>query len=185
MEASKTASKRLGALIVCFALAATERPAASGAALPVDLELVLAVDVSGSIDEEEARLQRQGYSAALTDGRLIRAIKSGFHRRIAVAYVEWAGAYYQQTVVDWTLVSDEKSARAFAAKLAAAPLTSVPWTSISGAIDYASKSFTGNGYEGAWRVISIAPAYSRWNPAPRVLSAIACHWREVLLDSRR
>lgn len=156
MGVSETASKRLGALILCFALAAAERPAASGAALPVDLELVLAVDVSGSIDEDEAKLQRQGYLAALVDARLMRAIRSGQYGRIAVAYVEWADAYYQRTVVDWTLIFDEKSARAFAARLAAAPLTSAPWTSISGAIDYGAKLFAGNGYEGIRRVIDIS-----------------------------
>ena len=69
----------------------------------VDLELVLAVDVSGSIDSQEANLQRQGYTAAVTNPRIISAIQSGATGRIALTYLEWADDY-QQTIVDWQLI---------------------------------------------------------------------------------
>lgn len=72
--------------------------------IPVDVELILTVDISYSMDEDEQRLQRAGYVDAITSQEVLRAIKSGRHGRIAVAYVEWAGATEQRTVVDWTVV---------------------------------------------------------------------------------
>src|SRR3546814_464505 len=108
---------------------------AQDAPVPVDLELVLAVDVSGSIDPEEARLQREGYFAALTDSDVIAAIRSGLLQRIAVTYVEWAGAGYQRTVIDWTVIGSDADAHAFAARIAAAPALTESLTSISGVID--------------------------------------------------
>jgi hypothetical protein len=124
--------------------------------LPVDLELVLAVDVSGSVDEVEARLQREGYIAALRHPRVIEAIRGGILGRIAVTYVEWAGVEFQRTLLDWTLIEDQESAAAFADALAEAPLTSERWTSISGAIDYAVPLFDGNGFKGLRRAIDIS-----------------------------
>ena len=118
--------------------------------LPVDLELVLAVDVSGSIDAEEARQQREGYVAAIADEAVVQAIQANFHRRIAVLYLEWASADYQRVVVDWTLIEDDGSAGEFAAALAAPPRTA-RWTSISAAIDAAVPLFEGNGYAGERR----------------------------------
>jgi hypothetical protein len=124
--------------------------------LPVDLELVLAVDVSGSVDEVEARLQREGYIAALRHPRVIEAIRGGILGRIAVTYVEWAGVEFQRTLLDWTLIEDQESAAAFADALAEAPLTSERWTSISGAIDYAVPLLDGNGFKGLRRAIDIS-----------------------------
>jgi hypothetical protein len=124
--------------------------------LPVDLELVLAVDVSGSIDTEEARQQRQGYVAAIADEAVVQAIRANFHRRIAVAYLEWASADYQRVVIDWTLIEDRKSAEAFATRLVAAPPRSARWTSISAAIDWAVPMFDGNGYAGDRLVIDVS-----------------------------
>src|SRR5262245_1689330 len=80
------------------------RVAPASAQRPVDLALVLAVDVSRSIDADEAKLQREGYIAALTNPRVIQAIASGPLGAIAIAYVEWAGSDYQRTVVPWTVV---------------------------------------------------------------------------------
>ena len=80
----------------------------------VDLELVLAVDISDSIDLEEATLQRQGYVSALRHPDVIDAIRHGRLGRIAVTYIERAGEHHQRTVVDWTEIADEKSAAAFA-----------------------------------------------------------------------
>ena len=130
--------------------------AADAADLPVDLELVLAVDVSGSIDAEEARQQREGYVAAIADRAVIEAIGANFHRRIAVAYLEWASGDYQHVVVDWSLIEDAASAQAFAARLAASPRRCARWTSISAAIDAAVPLFDGNGYAGERRVIDVS-----------------------------
>lgn len=144
---------RLAVALIALALVTSLRPAA---AEKVDLELVLAVDVSGSIDEVEADLQRTGYEKALIDPAVIRAITSGKRRRIAVTYIEWAGAYYQRVVVDWTVVHDKASALAFVSKLKGEPVITAAWTSISGAIDYALKRFAANPYKGERRVLDIS-----------------------------
>jgi hypothetical protein len=128
----------------------------SAAAVPVDLELVLAVDVSRSVDPEEAKLQREGYLEALTHPRVLQAIRSGGLGKIAVTYVEWAGVDTQYTVVPWTLIEDDKSAAGFTARIAAAPYNARNWTSISGAIDYAVRLFEDNGFEGTRRVIDVS-----------------------------
>jgi hypothetical protein len=131
-------------------------PAPASAALPVDLELVLAVDVSGSIDEEEANLQRDGYVAAIADPRVVAAIRSGMLGRIAVTYFEWAGEGWQSPVIGWRLIRDAASARAFAAELTATPINVGPWTSIGSAVDYAVPLFAANDFEGTRRVIDIS-----------------------------
>jgi hypothetical protein len=123
---------------------------------PVDLELVLAVDISGSVDEVEALLQREGYMAALRHPQVIDAIEGGMFGRIAVTYVEWAGDHYQRTMLDWSLLEGADSAFAFADALAESPLATAHWTSLSGAIDYAVPLFDNNGFEGFRRVIDIS-----------------------------
>ena len=128
---------------------------AAGKEVPVDVELVFAVDVSGSIDMEEAQLQREGYLSAFTDPDVVRTIKSGFLGRIAASYVEWAGRY-QMIVADWTLIEDEASARAFARKIARAPIMTEMWMSISGAVNFAMPMFEKNGYSGTRRIIDIS-----------------------------
>jgi hypothetical protein len=147
----------LSARIVLFAgvIGAYGLPAAAQD-LEVDLELVLAVDVSGSVDELEAQLQREGYIAALRHPHVIEAIQGGMFRRIAVAYVEWAGDHYQRTMLDWTVIEDAAGAHGFADALAETPLTSAHWTSISGAIDYSAALFEGNGFQGFRRVIDVS-----------------------------
>ena len=109
---------RLAALSVRTALIAAllAAPCLPAAAedVPVDLELVLAVDISGSVDELEAQLQREGYVAALRHPHVIEAIQGGMFRRIALTYVEWAGDHYQRTMLDWTLIENAAAAHAFA-----------------------------------------------------------------------
>jgi hypothetical protein len=141
--------------LLIAALAIATRPA-TAQGLPVDLELVLAVDISGSVDEVEALLQREGYMAAFRHPEIIQAIQGGMFGQIAVVYVEWAGDYYQRTVLDWSLIDGEERALAFADALAETPLSTAHWTSLSGAIDYAVPLFEGNGFEGFRRVIDIS-----------------------------
>ncbi|MDF1584919.1 DUF1194 domain-containing protein [Marinimicrococcus flavescens] len=126
------------------------------AEIVVDVELVLAVDVSGSIDMEEARQQREGYIAAIRDAEVLAALGRTFTGRIAVAYVEWAGAEQQRLLVPWMLVEGRPSAEAFASALAEQPLARGRWTSISGAIDFAATLFDGNGYAGERLVIDVS-----------------------------
>ena len=136
-------------------LAGLAAPARAGE-VPVGLELVLAVDVSGSIDEAEAQLQRDGYLKAIAHPRVVAAIRSGILGRIAVTYIEWAGRGWQTKVLDWTLIGDANSARGFARALTRAPIDSGPWTSIGDAIDFAAPMFRANGFEGTRRVIDIS-----------------------------
>ena len=104
MVALRAAAAWLVALIVAA-------PAALGAER-VDLALVLAADVSRSVDAAKFRLQREGYVQAMTDPRVIEAIKSGPHGRIAVCFIEWSGVASQKLVMDWTLIADAEIGRA-------------------------------------------------------------------------
>lgn len=126
------------------------------APVSVDLELVLAVDVSGSVDEEEGRLQRMGYVNAFRSPSVLRAIQSGRHKRIAVTYMEWAGFDFQRVVVGWRKIHDGASAEAFAYLLSQAPIGVGPYTSISGAIDFALPLFENNGFTSERRAIDIS-----------------------------
>ncbi len=145
----------LTAFLLAAAVLTGILPATVRAAEPVDLELVLAVDVSRSIDEVEAQLQRQGYVEAFRNPRVIRAIGNGPLGQIAVTYVEWAAVDFQRHVIGWTVIKDAASARAFADRLEASPRQSWGWTSLSGAIDFSAALF-GQGFEGARQVIDIS-----------------------------
>ena len=123
---------------------------------PVDLELVLAIDTSGSVDEEEGRLQRKGYVDAFTAPEVLAAIRSGRHKRIAVTYFEWAGETFQNIVVPWTLIEGKASAAAFAAELEIQPVGVGPYTSLSDAITSAMPLFGNNGFEAPRQVIDIS-----------------------------
>jgi hypothetical protein len=122
------------------------RPAPVSAAEDVDLALVLAVDISTSMDGDEQQLQRDGYVAAFRHPDLLRAIASGAHGRIAVTYVEWAGRNIQYRLVPWTVVAGRDQAEAFAAALAAAPLRREAGTSISEGLLFAGTQFNSRVY---------------------------------------
>ncbi len=124
--------------------------------IEVDLELVLAVDVSGSMDDEEHAVQRAGYIAAIGHPDFVRAIRAGAYQRIALTYVEWAGSTLQTIVVPWRIIDSEASARAVADDLAARPITYIRGTSISGALVYSTALFDNNGYEGFRKVIDVS-----------------------------
>ena len=125
-------------------------------AIEVDLELVLALDVSRSMDNEELELQRQGYAAAFVHPAVINALRSGPLGRIAISVFEWAGEGYQQIIVPWTIVSDEDSAENVAAMILASPKFAYNFTSISGAIDFGRALFRNNAIEGTRRVMDIS-----------------------------
>lgn len=146
--------KRRSALVGSLAAMATAT--AARAETPVDLQLVLAVDVSRSIDDVEAELQRRGYVEALTNDRVIDAILSGEHRRIALCYTEWAGTHYQIVVIDWSVIDSAAGARRFADKLAEAPRESQSWTAIGAALVHAGQRFEGSGFVSRRRVIDIS-----------------------------
>jgi hypothetical protein len=134
----------------------------------VDLQLVLAVDTSGSVDQTRFELQMQGYAAAFRDRQVLDAINSGRSRAISVTMVQWTGPALQVQVVPWTRIGDENSAAALADAIAAAPRRLFGGgTSISGAIDYAMTLWRTSPYQGARRVIDVSGdgANNRGRPA--------------------
>jgi hypothetical protein len=147
-----TAFRRFG-VALAIAFSATSAMAADA---PVDLELVLAVDVSRSMDMDEQNLQRDGYVAAFRHRNVIDAIASGPRGRIAVSYVEWAGPSFHTTLVPWTIIDGEAAARAFADRLAAAPISREHGTSISNGLIYVAPTFENNGLSGDRRVIDVS-----------------------------
>jgi hypothetical protein len=154
---------RRGFLISAFAflsimlIAVATRPGkARDGDKEVDVELVLAVDISYSMDLEEQRLQRDGYIKALTSPDVLNAIRNGPNGKIAVTYFEWAGANTQRIVVPWQVIDGPETADAFVAKLAAAPISRWYRTSVSGAILFGQELFEGNGYHAPRRVLDIS-----------------------------
>ena len=147
----------MGKLIAALIGAIVLMTAPSGVrAEDVDLALVLAVDVSGSVDEEEYRLQRQGYADAFRHPAVVSAIQSTGSGRIAVTYVQWGGAGYQRISVPWTIIADAASAAGFAERIEAAPRSPIRGTSISGAIDFSTLQLTLNPHSAARRVIDVS-----------------------------
>jgi Protein of unknown function (DUF1194) len=123
---------------------------------PVDLLLVLAADVSRSVDHAKFQLQREGYAAAISDKRVLDAISSGRNRRIAICFVEWSGASAQQLVIDWTMIGDEASARKFGDQLLELRRSFAERTSISGGIDFSMAQCERSPYEGGRRAIDVS-----------------------------
>jgi len=107
------------------------------AAEPVDLLLVLASDVSRSVDSQKFQLQREGYAAALGNPRVIEAIQSGRRGRIGVMFLEWSGFGNQKVVIDWMLIDGPKAGQAFGDRLLESQRSFADRTSISGGIDAA------------------------------------------------
>jgi hypothetical protein len=137
--------------------AAQVRGKPSAAAITdVDVELVIAVDVSYSMDPDEQALQREGYITGLNSPEFLNALQQGAHGRIAVTYFEWAGAADQRTVVPWRLVDGPAAAKAFTDAIAAAPYRRAYRTSISGALHFAEPLFETSGFRGLRRVIDVS-----------------------------
>lgn len=122
----------------------------------VDLELVLAVDVSLSMDLEEQRLQRDGYVEAFRDPEVIKSIASGPSGRIAVTYVEWAGPGNHIVVLPWTIVDSAASAQDFSRRLELAGISRARMTSISSALEFSESLFASSGVRGMRRVIDVS-----------------------------
>jgi hypothetical protein len=139
-----------------FTLVLVALSGAAAAAPKVDLALVLAVDVSASIDTQRYELQREGFANAFASDAVIDAVGSGEHGAIMVTVVEWSGPLNQKQVVPWTLVNDAPSARAFGAAIAKAPRAFADFTSISGAIEYSAALFAQSGVESTRKVIDVS-----------------------------
>jgi Protein of unknown function (DUF1194) len=151
----KIAATLLAVLI--FAVTPTAAPVTVARAEDsVDLLLVLAADVSRSVDAVKFQLQREGYAAALTSPRVIRAIQSGLQGRIAISFVEWSGAGAQAVMVDWTAIGSLAEAEAFVQRLLAAPRLFMERTAIGAAIDFSVLQLARSPYKGLRRVIDVS-----------------------------
>lgn len=137
---------------------------------PVDLELVLAADGSGSIDDAELRLQREGYARAVRNPRVLEALTGGIYGKSVIAYVEWGSAQSQHTIVDWTVIDGPDSAAAFGQALVDAPRQAWGYNSISNTIVYLQNLLETNPFRGLRRLIDFA------NPRNPFRCAKLCGW---------
>jgi hypothetical protein len=122
----------------------------------VDLELVLAVDISRSMDYDEQFIQRRGYADAFRHPEVLDAIRTGVLGRIAVMYVEWSGPMLQRVIVPWTLIDSPESAARFADALAETPLIRWQGTSISGSLLFSADQFAASAFAGMRQVIDVS-----------------------------
>jgi hypothetical protein len=130
--------------------------AAAATAERVDLILVLAADVSRSIDASKFHLQREGYAQAMTNPQVIEAIRSGPHGSVGLCFVEWSGASSQKLVIDWTRVFDTESAHQFSDGIVEAPRSFADRTAISGGIDFAMSQLERAPFESTRRAIDVS-----------------------------
>jgi hypothetical protein len=139
--------------------AAPARPVPVPAAqqTPVDLNLVLAVDASGSVDDDRFELQKEGYAKAFLNPKVLNAIRAGNEQQIAVTMVQWTGPTLQVVMVPWMVIRDQRTAQAFGTAIAAATRQIFGGgTSLSGAIDYSVLLMTASPYRAARKVIDIS-----------------------------
>lgn len=148
--------KALCGFLVLAALSASSSARSQSNETAVDVELVLAVDASRSMETFEQKIQRDGYIAALRQKEVINAIREGVHGRVAITYVEWAGSTMQRVIVPWMLVDGAESAEKFVAALTQPIPSTQSRTSISGAIDFSSGLFDNNGFNGLRKVIDVS-----------------------------
>ena len=161
----------VGALIALDGNAApiSTQKLAQGGATPVDTEVVLAVDVSYSMDPDEQHLQREGYVQALTSREFMGALKSGSNGRISITYFEWANVGDQKILVPWRLIDGPESAGSVAAELSAAPYRRASRTSISGGLMFGQSLFESSTYRGLRRVIDVSGDGANNNGPPVTL----------------
>jgi hypothetical protein len=143
------------ALLVLAGVGSLSRPAVADDE-QVDLLLVLAADVSRSVDEKKFRLQREGYAAAIVDPRVVRAMTAGATGRIALCFLEWASDGEQIVVIDWTPVGSQGQAQAVSNRIREAPRAFMGRTSISAAIDYSMGILARSPFAGTRRVIDVS-----------------------------
>jgi hypothetical protein len=147
---------RLIRLLLALVVLVLTQPAFALAAEQVDLLLVLASDVSRSVDHPKYLLQREGYAAAISDPQVLDAIREGPHQRIAVCFVEWSGFGAQKVVIDWTLIDGPGPARRFGDQLLELPRSFADRTSISGGIEFSAAQLARAPFEAGRRTIDVS-----------------------------
>lgn len=143
-------------VMLCLGCEFAAAAAPAGTTESVDVELVLAVDISRSMDAEEFALQRAGYTAALRHPDFVNAVRGGLHGRIALTYFEWAGTVREDSQVPWQVIDGAEAAAAFADRLERLPVRSFRGTSISTALLFGADLFEGNLFDGERKVIDIS-----------------------------
>lgn len=159
-----------------------QRQAADGDAQSVDVELILAVDVSYSMDMDELAVQREGYAQAIESKEFLQALKVGPNGRIAVTYFEWAASSDQKIIIPWRLIDGPETADAVAAEILKTPIRRASRTSISGAIGFAMPLFDENPYHGIRRVIDISGDGPNNNGGPVTVARDAALEKGVVIN---
>jgi hypothetical protein len=184
----------IGAVLVAGAIAGGDVAGLAAPAAPhdstqaadetrrVDVELILAVDVSYSMDIDELALQREGYALAVVSKEFLQALKTGPTGKVAVTYFEWAAATDQKIVVPWRVIDGPESAGALAEEILQAPLRRASRTSISGAINFAMPLFEANDYQGLRRVIDISGDGPNNNGEPVAMARDAALARGITIN---
>jgi hypothetical protein len=148
----------------------------------VDVELVLAVDVSYSMDMDELAIQREGYAQAIVSKEFLQALKSGPNGKIAVTYFEWAASSDQKIIIPWRLIDGPETADAVANEIMKTPIRRASRTSISGAINFAMPLFDENPHRGLRRVIDISGDGPNNNGVPVVTARDAAVEKGVVIN---
>ena len=147
---------RIAGAALIIAVAALSVLGTVARAQDVDLLLVLASDVSRSVDTRKFQLQREGYAAALSNRRVVEAIQSGPHGKIAICFVEWSGATSVKLVIDWTIVGDAASARKIGDQMIELPRSFADRTSISAGLEFAFAQLERSPFKAARRTIDVS-----------------------------
>ena len=148
----------------------------------VDVELVLAVDVSYSMDMDELAIQREGYAQAIISKEFLQALKTGPHGKISVTYFEWAASSDQKIIIPWRVIDGPETADAVANEIMKTPIRRASRTSISGAINFAMPLFDENPYRGMRRVIDISGDGPNNNGAPVVRARDAALEKGIIIN---
>jgi hypothetical protein len=148
----------------------------------VDVELVLAVDVSYSMDMDELAIQREGYAQAIQSKEFLQALKLGPNGRIAVTYFEWAASTDQKIIIPWRLIDGPETADAVAAEILKTPIRRASRTSISGAINFAMPLFDEDPYRGLRRVIDISGDGPNNNGGPVTVARDAAIEKGIVIN---
>lgn len=156
MQWLSASCRRMAIPIAAIALLVAVPPVAANAQEQVDLELVLAVDISRSMDFEEQIIQRNGYAAAFRSQEVIGAILGGGLGRIAVTYLEWAGQGISRVIIPWTLIDSREASRAFAAQLEDRQPQRLSRTSISSGLSHSQRLFGTGPWKGIRRVVDVS-----------------------------
>ena len=148
----------------------------------VDVELILAVDVSYSMHIEELTIQREGYAQAIVSKEFLQALKTGPNGRIAITYFEWAASTDQKIIIPWRVIDGPESAGAVAVEIMKTPVRRASRTSISGAINFAMPLFAQNRYRGLRRVIDISGDGPNNNGMPVTLARDAALEKGIVIN---